>query len=127
MAPTKTLAALAAALVGTVCTPSSAPAQSFLGDLLAAPFYIASGALATAGSIVNGPWFGYYGYPGYEYPPYGLPAAYGSPAYAYPPNYPPPPPPYRYAPAYYPYGPVTYYFGPTCGYDRWGRWACAVR
>jgi hypothetical protein len=109
MARRNTIAALAVA-IGTACVPSMASAQSFVADLVAAPFYIAANTLAATGSIVAGPSFGYYPYPGVypDFPGYG-------------------PPPAPYAPSYYPSAPVTYYYGPSCGYDPWGRWACAVR
>jgi hypothetical protein len=124
MAATKTLAALTALGIGTACVPSSASAQSFIADLIAAPFYIAGASIATAGAIVAGPYYNnyYYGYPVYGYPAYGY--AYAAPIrYAYA-----PPGRYAYAgPAPYTYGPVTTTFGPPCGYDPWGRWACPVR
>jgi len=113
MAPTKTLAAFTAVALGTVCLPSAASAQNFIADLVAAPFYIAGATLGTAAAVVTPPYYGgYYGYPAYGYGPYGYPA-YGYRA--------------RYAGPAYTYGPVTYYYGPSCGYDPWGRWACAVR
>jgi hypothetical protein len=118
MAPTKSLAAFTAVALATVCLPSPASAQSFIADLVAAPFYIAGAALGTAAAIVTPPYYGgYYGYGPYGYPAYGYPA-YGYPPYGYR---------ARYAGPEYTYGPVTYYFGPSCGYDPWGRWACAVR
>jgi hypothetical protein len=124
MAATKTLAALTALGIGTACVPSSASAQSFIADLIAAPFYIAGASIATAGAIVAGPYYNnyYYGYPVYGYPAYGY--AYAAPIrYAYA-----PPGRYAYAgPAPYTYGPVITTFSPPCGYDPWGRWACPVR
>ena len=110
VARTTIITALGAAAIGTAWVPSPASAQSFVADVVAAPFYIAANTLAAAGSIVAGPSFGYSPYPG-VYP--------GFPGYG--------PPPVPSAPSYYPYGPVTYYYGPSCGYDPWGRWACAVR
>jgi hypothetical protein len=112
----KLLAALAAIAFGTVSVPATA--QSFIADLVAAPFYIAGGALAAAQGIVAAPFYysgyGYYGYPSYGSPlPYPYPPAYVPPVYA------PPPPQF--------YGPATYYYRPMCGYDPWGRWACPVR
>jgi hypothetical protein len=96
----KPFAAFAAIAIGTVCVPATASAQSFIADLVAAPFYIAGGALAAAQGIVAAPFY-YSGYGYYGYPPYGSPLPYPyPPAYA-PPAYAPPPPQF--------YGPATYY------------------
>src|SRR5262249_14316039 len=114
----KPLAALAAIAVGTMCVPASASAQSLIADLVAAPFYIAGGALAAAQGIVGAPFY-YSGYGYYGYQPSGSP-----PPYPYPPAY--APPVYEPRPPQF-YGPTTYYYRPMCGYDPWGRWACPVR
>jgi hypothetical protein len=132
------LPAILAAIGFCACAPSDASAQSIVSDAVAAPFYIASGALGIAQSIVAAPFFmaAYYAPPAppafYPPPPYGFPPP--PPPYGAPPPPPhaalPPPPPGAALPppGYYPpgYGPVSYYYGPTCGYDPWGRWACRV-
>jgi hypothetical protein len=118
------LPALLAAVGFCTFAPTSASAQSIVSDAVTAPFYIASGALGIAQSIVAAPFFmaAYYAPPAPPVllppPPYGAlppPPPYGAPPPAYPPR--------GYPPGY---GPVSYYYGPTCGYDPWGRWACRV-